>query len=50
VCGQIASIYNSNRWYESGYVNLIIGFNNPGIPVNLDWTITAATDITEPLE
>ena len=48
VCGQIDAIQQSkyNRSGQSGHVMAIIGFDNPGIPVSLDWTITAQTNIT----
>ena len=46
IYGQIATIPQSNRSYESGYVNVIVGFNNPGLPVNLDSTISGATNTT----
>jgi hypothetical protein len=48
VCGQIDSIQHAsyNRSDQSGHVTVMIGFNNPGIPFSLDWTITAQTNIT----
>ena len=49
ICGQIASITEAGPYAkdsQSGYVEIMMGFDNPGLPVDVDWTMTAETNLT----
>jgi hypothetical protein len=48
VCGQIVAVqhFTHNGEDQSGRVDVMLGFDNPGIPVSLDWTISGQTNAT----
>jgi hypothetical protein len=48
ICGQIVDVEHP-AYYSSGQygkVSIMLGFDNPGIPISLDWTITGQSNVT----
>ncbi len=48
ICGQIAEVQRPPYYhaYQRGWVDVMLGFDNPGIPLSLDWTVSGQTNVT----